>query len=175
MQHLASPAVARPSCQTLGLQIRCRELCVSSFVVVQQMKSRAASSLALRECRQGCGGPSVKLGRRTTAAPPAVHPFRLRRLPVFAVSEPSARFAKLWRVQRDRRAVQGPESNIFNGALCRSQALLKPAAASSRRPSLATVRQAVRPCCAPARIRTPTPGTASACALSKVATSLSQA
>ena len=61
---------------------------------------------------------------------------------------------------------RGRGSTTVQQALpCSPYVVATPFAASGR----------IRPCCAPAQIRTPTPGTASACALSNVATPLSHA
>ena len=59
--------------------------------------------------------PSVKLGRRTTAAHQAAPPMRSGRLPVFAVSEPSVRFTQVALACSARlRGIEAEDRTLFN-------------------------------------------------------------
>ena len=117
------------------------------FVVVPQTKTLAANGVPLRKCRQGCGGPSVKLGRRTTAGLPAVHSLRLGRLPVFAVSEPSARLAQdaLVRPARSSRYPKPRIEHSSTGVASRPRNCVAPSTLRRMQPPLCGCASPRRP------------------------------
>ena len=129
----------------------------------------------------------MNLGQRTIAVLQAARPARCGRLPVFAVSEPSALLTQdtlaLYTRSSRYRAPRIEHSSVgvavlpcsLRNAQARFPRLLKASPQLAKSPSSACTSAASRPCCAPAQTQTPTPGTASACALCKVATPLNHA